>query len=289
MLLPALLLLALARPGAGSACGAPGRRPGPGRLCAHRRPARPSSAPRPWPCPSSTTSPRPWKARPKPANWLPSGGALVNNRLALQPLTRGTATLDGLRANGQSYSGLVTSAYGALDSLTSQPINLAGLTTNDQVYLSFAWQAGSIVGVPNASGGTHAPCAWSCCVKTNTGIWEQAWIYNSLAPRAPPFRQQVIDLNQAKYLHGDFQFRFVASGNPPTTATTGASTTCCSNRGRRPAWPIPPTWTLPPAPACSAATPRVACAARCAASRPCRCGNSTPPPATQRAESAAWA
>lgn len=153
----------------------------------------------------------PLEGRPKRQHWLPSGGALVSNRLALQPLTRGAATLDGLKATGQSYSNAVTISYGPIDSLTSQPINLAGLTGNDHVYLSFAWQAGSIVGVPNLHSGS-TPVRLEVFVKTNTGTWDRAWFYNSLRRRTG-FRQQVIDLNQAKYLHGDFQFRFVASGN----------------------------------------------------------------------------
>ncbi|WP_157781149.1 T9SS type A sorting domain-containing protein [Hymenobacter sedentarius] len=153
----------------------------------------------------------PLEGRPKVQNWLPTGGALVSNRLAVQPLTRGAATLDGLRANGQSYSGVINSSYGTIDSLTSQPINLGGLSTSDQVYLSFGWQAGSIVGVPNGNT-SSTPVRLELFLKTNTGTWESAWVYRSARQRTP-FKQQVIDLNAAKYLHGDFQFMFIASGN----------------------------------------------------------------------------
>lgn len=153
----------------------------------------------------------PLEGPPKAQNWLPGGGALVSNRLALNPLTRGAATLDGLRANGQSYSGAVTSPAGLLDSLTSQPIALGGLTANDQVALSFAWQAGSIVSVPNANLGS-SPVRLELFVKTDAGAWESVWVRLGTGRRTP-FRQQVILLNQAKYLHANFQFRFVASGN----------------------------------------------------------------------------
>ncbi|OGX84587.1 hypothetical protein BEN48_02270 [Hymenobacter glacialis] len=172
----------------------------------------------------------PLEGLPKTLNWLPTGGALVNNRLALQPLTRGTATLDGLRANGRSYSGLVTSSYGELDSLTSQPINLGGLTPNDAVYLSFAWQAGSIVGVPNASGGT-TPVRLELYVRTANGTWELAWSQASTRRRTG-FRQQVIDLNQAKYLHGSFQFRFVAIGNASDNSDNWSIDYVVLDRGR---------------------------------------------------------
>ena len=153
----------------------------------------------------------PLEGAPNPRKWQANGGALVSNRLALLPLTRGAATLDGLRANGLSYSGQITSPNGMLDSLTSQPIDLGSLGTGDQVYLSFAWQAGSVASVPG-SGTPSNPVRLELFVKTNTGAWESKWLYNAVRQRTG-FRQQVIDLNQAKYLHSDFQLMFVASGN----------------------------------------------------------------------------
>jgi hypothetical protein len=153
----------------------------------------------------------PLEGTPRVQNWLPSGGALVSNRLALLPPTRGAATLDGLRGNGQSYSGTINSSYGAIDSLTSQPIDLSGLTANDAVYLSFAWQAGSIVGAPNLNT-SSTPVRLELFVKTDVGNWESVWVYRSNRQRTG-FRQQVVALNQPKYLHGNFQFMFAASGN----------------------------------------------------------------------------
>ncbi|MBF9237676.1 T9SS type A sorting domain-containing protein [Hymenobacter sp. BT683] len=153
----------------------------------------------------------PLEGAPKAQNWLPTGGALVSNRLAIYPLTRGAATLDGLRATGQSYSDGVNASYGAIDSLLSQPINLGNLTVNEQVYLSFAWQAGTIVGVPNRNIG-NTRVRLELYVKTVTGAWELVWQEASAGQRTA-FRQQVIDLNQPKYLHANFQFLFAATGN----------------------------------------------------------------------------
>lgn len=155
------------------------------------------------------TTPR--EGAPNPLKWMPTGGAFVSNRLAIQPLTRGAATLDGLRANGQSYSGQVNILYGAIDSLVSQPINLSGLTANDQVALSFAWQAGSVVSAPGSNGST-TPVRLELFVRTDASVWEQVWMYNAQRVRTG-FRQQVVLLNQAKYLHGNFQFMFIATGN----------------------------------------------------------------------------
>ena len=160
----------------------------------------------------------PLEGAPKAQNWLRTGGALVSNRLALAPPTRGAATLDGLRANGQSYSGSTTVSYGVMDSLASQPINLGSFGVTDGVKLSFAWQAGSIVGVPNLNLGS-TPVRLELFVKTNAGAWERVWFYNSQRVRTG-FRQQLISLNQAKYLHGDFQFMFVATGNTSDNSDT---------------------------------------------------------------------
>ncbi|HEX8326492.1 MAG TPA: T9SS type A sorting domain-containing protein, partial [Hymenobacter sp.] len=46
------------------------------------------------------------------------------------------------------------------------------------------------------------------------------------------FRQQVIDLNQTKYLHGDFQFRFVASGNASDNSDNWSVDYVLLNSGR---------------------------------------------------------
>ena len=156
----------------------------------------------------------PLEGAPKVLNWQPTGGAFVTNRLALAPLTRGAATLDGLRANGRTYSNAVASSYGPIDSLVSQPIDLGGLTAASQVALSFAWQAGSIVGAPNANVNNNA-VSLELFVKTLVGSvsrWESVWVYTSQRARTG-FRQQVIRLDQAKYLHGSFQLMFIASGN----------------------------------------------------------------------------
>ena len=176
----------------------------------------------------------PLEGTPKVQNWAPGGGALVNNRFAVRPLTRGTASLDGLRANGQSYSGLVVNTYGPIDSLTSQAINLAGLTINDQVALSFAWQAGSIVGVPRPStapGSARQVVNLELLVKVATGTWESVWKYESQG-RLTGFKQQVVLLNQPRFLHGEFQFRFVARGNASDNSDIWNVDYVLLNRGR---------------------------------------------------------
>ncbi|WP_460585555.1 T9SS type A sorting domain-containing protein [Hymenobacter arcticus] len=139
------------------------------------------------------------------------GGAYVSNRLASEPLTRGTATLDGLRANGQPYSAGSASFYSATDTLTSQPIDLSTFSASNQLYLSYAWQAGSLAGSPVANGSV-TPVFLALEFLDNVGRWNRIWTYNAEG-KTTRFRQQIFPLNQAAYFHSNFRFRFRASGN----------------------------------------------------------------------------
>ena len=138
------------------------------------------------------------------------GGAYVSNRLAVEPLTRGTATLDGLRGNGLPYSPTQTTAAGQTDTLTSQAIDLSGFSGSSTVYLSFAWQAGSVTGYP-ANSTSSAPVGLTLEMLDNTGRWQSAWSFTSRG-NSTKFRQQIMPLT-ASYLHSAFQFRFRASGS----------------------------------------------------------------------------
>ena len=138
------------------------------------------------------------------------GGAYVSNRLAVSPLTRGTATLDGLGGNGLPYSPSQAAA-GQVDTLTSQLIDLSGLSVASQVYLSFAWQAGTVVGAP-APSSSSAPVNLVLELLDADGRWVPAWSYVSKGV-ATAFRQQILALDQAAYFHSGFRFRFRASGD----------------------------------------------------------------------------
>ncbi len=152
----------------------------------------------------------PLEGPPKVANWLPKGGALVNNRLAVKPLTRGTVSLDGLRSDGNSYSQLATD-YGPSDTLTSQPIDLSGRNAASQIYLSYAWQSGSIVGGGNANGG---PVRVSLELQflTSTGQWVAQWRQLGTGRRTV-FKQRTQAVADPRYLFNSFRFRFLATGD----------------------------------------------------------------------------
>ncbi len=139
------------------------------------------------------------------------GGAYVSNRLARDPLTRGTVTLDGLRANGLAYNSGSASFYSHTDTLTSQPIDLSGVSAGSQVYLSYAWQAGTLAGSPGTSS-SATPVSLTLEFLDNVGRWNTIWTYLG-ANKTTNFRQQIFPINQASYFHSGFQFRFRSSGN----------------------------------------------------------------------------
>ena len=139
------------------------------------------------------------------------GGAYVSNRLAQEPLTRGTLTLDGLQAAGRPYSPAQATSFGQIDTLTSQVIDLSGFSAGSNVYLSFAWQAGSLAGAPN-SNTSSSPVGLTLELLDNVGRWVSAWSYTSRGSTTR-FKQQILALNQAAYFHSNFRFRFRASGS----------------------------------------------------------------------------
>ena len=67
--------------------------------------------------------------------WM-DGSARRTTTYAIDPPTFGVATLDGLRANGFPYA-FNEDATGWADTLTSVPVNLAGRTPEDDIYLTF--------------------------------------------------------------------------------------------------------------------------------------------------------
>ncbi|MBC6699279.1 T9SS type A sorting domain-containing protein [Hymenobacter puniceus] len=149
----------------------------------------------------------PLDGAPKATNWLPAGGVLVNNRFPVAPPTRGVATFDGLQANGRPYG----SGYSDTDTLVSQPIDLSGRTAADRLYLGFYWQAGNIFRRPSANASTAA-VQLQLEFKDQNGLWVPVWTRRSDGTREA-FRRKFVVIDQARFLHGSFQFRFRAKGS----------------------------------------------------------------------------
>ncbi|WP_299754247.1 T9SS type A sorting domain-containing protein [uncultured Pontibacter sp.] len=137
------------------------------------------------------------------SRWSGSG-VFVNNRYALRPVTKNVATLDGLNGNGKAYAPN-TLAAGPSDTLTSAPILLGSLTPADSVYLSFYWQSGGLGDVPDQTENDLRYLALEFLDKT--GAWQEVWRQSAVGV-VTDFAQVFVGLQEAKYFHSGFQFRF---------------------------------------------------------------------------------
>ncbi len=132
--------------------------------------------------------------------------AYINNTFSQEPITKGVATLDALTAQGISYypTGSLPKYYA--DSLTSQSIDLNGLTPADSVYLSFYFQPQGLGFSPELGD------SLMLYLKTNTGAWIKSW--SSPGSVSQNWKQIMIPITATNYLHNDFQFRFVNIASP---------------------------------------------------------------------------
>ncbi|GAB3038377.1 T9SS type A sorting domain-containing protein [Spirosoma pulveris] len=161
----------------------------------------------------STATGRPGIDRPDPARWQPGSGVYINNTMAINQPTINVASFDGLAANGRPYVQNNALAQGYTDTLTSRPINLAGLTAADSVYLSFFWQAKGEGELPDPGDSLSRQAGDSLTVQflDNTNKWRTVWakvggvINNN-------FLQVFIPVRSLIYFHAGFAFRFRTFG-----------------------------------------------------------------------------
>ncbi|WP_400191619.1 T9SS type A sorting domain-containing protein [Hymenobacter sp. B81] len=153
------------------------------------------------------------EGNPSADRWEPVGGALINNRFAVNPPSRGVATLDGLDAQGNPYGAATT--FGTTDSLVSQPLDLSALQVGSRTFLSFFWQTGNILGAPTTFS-SRFPVFLELEFLDRTGQWVRVW--RTLSPgQRTDFRQRFIAVDDVRYFHANFRFRFRSSGRKATT------------------------------------------------------------------------
>jgi hypothetical protein len=149
----------------------------------------------------STTS----TSRPDPGFWAPGSGVYVNNSLATTQPSVNVATFDGLDENGTPYNYTSQLAQGNTDTLTSQPISLAGLSPADSVYLSFYWLAKGLGELPDDNDTLRLEFL------SRDGGWVSMW--SATGPSFDTlFTRQFVAVVNPAFLHGNFQFRFRAYG-----------------------------------------------------------------------------
>ncbi len=125
----------------------------------------------------------------------------INNTMGVDPLTIGVVTLDGLNADGYPYDFSDQYAQGPADTLTSQAIDLAGLDSTDNVYLSFYFQSGGLGNMPDEEDSLFVDF-----YSPITGTWEKKWVVSS--PNNTDWQRADIHIAQSQFLQAGFVFRF---------------------------------------------------------------------------------
>ena len=124
----------------------------------------------------------------------------VNNHMAINPLSQGVATFDGLDENGLAYGfGFTTPTLS--DSLTSKPIDLS--TATDSVYLSFYYQAQGLGNAPEEDD------LLALEFKDSAETWFRIWDTQGYILEDYLFNRVMIPVTGGQYLHSGFQFRFL--------------------------------------------------------------------------------
>jgi hypothetical protein len=142
---------------------------------------------------------------PDAALWMPGGGVFINNTMATTQPSVNLASFDGLDASGNPYDYLNQLSSGVTDTLTSVPINLAGLTVADSVYISFHWLAKGLVELPD--GDDSLTLEFLDKNKRWVGIWGQkGMVYDTL------FTQNLVAVQGPEFFYDGFQFRFKTYG-----------------------------------------------------------------------------
>ena len=155
-----------------------------------------------------------------PADWQrwSDNAAYINCTFPINPMTIGVATLDGLEADGTPYSDTlyfptITEAFldwGLADTLTSLPINMAGFTEADSLYLLFHVQAGGIGNAPDADGILGAEgdtLVLEFYSPIQGGFWSRVWAKEGGVDPSV-FDTVFIPITDPIYFQDGFRFRF---------------------------------------------------------------------------------
>lgn len=135
---------------------------------------------------------------PDQQRWM-GRNVYVNDHMAVNPISVGVATFDGLDSMGLAYGFGITIPT-ASDTLSSRPIDLLG---KQDVFLSFYYQA---------EGHGLAPAVndrLTVEFKDSADTWQQVWAANGYVLSDDRFKRAMIAIDEEEFLHGGFQFRFV--------------------------------------------------------------------------------
>lgn len=134
-----------------------------------------------------------------PARWI-GNSAYINNHFAINPISQGVATFDGLDEEGRAY-GFGFELPSLSDMLTSNCIRLANPT--DTVILSFYYQAQGLGNAPENDD------LLTVEFRDTSGTWNRVWEEDGYTLEDFAFRRAMIQVEGEEYLYDGFQFRFV--------------------------------------------------------------------------------
>jgi Secretion system C-terminal sorting domain len=143
--------------------------------------------------------------RPDQSKWQQGGGILITNTFTNNHPTINVATFDGLNGNGTPYDFVNSLSEGPTDTLTSLPIDLAGKTIADSLYLSFFYRGQGLGDKPDLRDSLRLQFL------TNGNLWKTVWI-DSAQTVSNQFKQAIIPIRANIYFHAGFQFRFQSYG-----------------------------------------------------------------------------
>lgn len=129
----------------------------------------------------------------------------INSTYPKETVTLGVATFDGTDANGKPYSSSGITVNGAADKLTSNPIDLSGMTTDSNVFLSFYYLQGDLGETPSAPNDLL-----TAQFLDTTGNWNVMW--QTTADAFLHMRQVFLKVDSI-YLNANFQFKFQSYGS----------------------------------------------------------------------------
>lgn len=148
---------------------------------------------------------------PSDTLWEDSDNVRINKDIGIDPPSLNVASFDGLTATGEPY-GFNPDVSGPTDVLTSCPIDLSGLTVNDQVYLSFFYQSAGAGDPPEENQGDSLILEFFNQPQ-DTSFWVQAWPQNSsFLDLSGDFVQVILRVQDTDMFHENFQFRFRSFG-----------------------------------------------------------------------------
>lgn len=136
--------------------------------------------------------------------WENAKNTFVNNTFPLNAPSYNVVTLDGVDSTGTPYQIDEPFSQGEADTLGSKFIDLSTNMPVDSIYLSFFWQLEGLGEVPDIEDFLILE------IKDVDGNWDRIWDMQGGNPEIKPdtFYQELIKIEEVKYFHSEFQFRF---------------------------------------------------------------------------------